>query len=640
LETQNNMVYPEENNSCSFELDKSYTFTHDSDHTEVSENMPAKDSIDENEDMLYPTLDYINQILLEEDMNDQFAGNQEETTLSYIEKSFYDALEKECQPSPINQSVLGQLQLNNSSETCAMRDQTNVSSSTSKSLMHDSRIEMSLMKEFQRGMEEGNKFLPTINNVAINLHVSGLSLESPQKNHNKSPDYKLEGENVYGLVNSPRSRKKNNVDLKFFEGPNKKISMFYSEETIRDETFDKILLDNGEEYTKEEISHVQENQEAIIDLESLLIQCSEAVSRNNCKMAEDLIKEIRNQASPIGNGAQRLSCILSDGLEARLAGTGNETYHRLVSRRTSTREILKAYHMYITSAPVLRVSYYVANEHICKAAESASKIHIIDLGIAFGFQWPPLIQALAKRKGGPPKLRITGVDLPRPGFRPAEQIKQTGLRLEEYAKSFGVPFEYQCVASLWECISVDDLKIDEDEVLIVNSMFRFKQVRDETFAMDSPRNRVLNLIRHMKPKFFILGIFDVSFSPYFNMRFRKVLSHYSKLFDMFDTLVPRGDNQRQLMERELVAPSIMNLVACEGSNCVVRPEKHEQWHKRISRAGFEQLPMDRNIIKYCNEKVKSNYHEGFFIEEKSGWLLQGWRGSVDRALSMWKPKLE
>jgi GRAS domain family len=438
------------------------------------------------------------------------------------------------------------------------------------------------------------------------------------------------------------------------EGRNSKMSMLDTEETIRDEMFDKILLHHGDEYAREEISRLRaimkceanpqttkkKNKEDDVDLESLLIQCSEAVARNDHKIAEKLIKEIRNHASPVGSGAQRLACVLTDGLEARLGCTGSEAYRRLINRRISTREMLKAYHMYITASPLLRVSYRFANEYICKVAENASKIHIVDLGITFGFQWPSLIQALATRKDGAPKLRITGIDLPLPGFRPAERIKQIGVRLEEYAKSFGVSFEYQCVASLWECISIDDLKFDGDEVLIVNSMFRFKQIKDETFAMDSPRNRVLNLIQQMKPKIFILGIFNVYFSPLFTMRFRKVLLHYSMLFDMFDTLVPRGDKGRQLMERELLAPCIVNLVACEGPDQVERPETYKQWHKRISGAGFELLAMDRNIVKDCNEKVKSSYHEGFFIEEESGWLLQGWKGRINYGLSVWEPKLE
>ncbi|KAJ4772798.1 hypothetical protein LUZ62_057055 [Rhynchospora pubera] len=517
--------------------------------------------------------------------------------------------------------------------------------------MEDSRSESILAKEFLRGLEEGKKFLPTINNLAINFQVSKLTLDMAHKM--KSSE--LEEENAHGLANMPKTRKSSSAaDLNISEGRNNKLSMISTEEITRDEMFDKILLYHGDEYAIEEITHMRQirkceakphcnqkkNLEDDINLEFLLVQSSNAVALGDRKMAEELIKELRKQASPIGSGTQRLACILTDGLQSRLDGTGRETYRRLVNRQISTREILKVYHMYITACPFLKISYSFTNDYICKVAENASRIHIIDLGINFGFQWPPLIQVLSKRKGGAPKLRITGIDLPQPGFRPTERIKQTGLRLEEYAKNFGVPFEYHCIATLWETICIEDLKIDDEEVLIVISLYRFKQDRDETFAKDSSRVHVLNLIRQIKPTLFILGIFNGSFSPLFARRFRKVLLQYSLLFDMFDTLVPRDDEGRQLMERALLAPPIFNLVACEGCDQVERPDTYKGWHNSISEAGFQQLPLDQGIVKNCNAKVKSGYHESFFVDEESDWLLQGWKGRINYALSVWKAKLE
>jgi GRAS domain family len=646
------MALPDKNDCSSFKFDEPHAFIDKRSCTNISQIVPEKDPRTKNESTLHPTLDYINRILLEDDIDEQFSGYQEVAALSDIEKPFYDIVGEKYPPLPNNQLTFSQPNTNHILNTSISNDPI-ISNSISTGLTQDSRIESLLTKEFQRGVEEGIKFLPTIHNLVVDLHVSSLSLNMAHKKNDKSSKTKLKEDNVHGSERRKGKKSSSDADLSLLEGRNSKMPVFFTEETIRDEMFDKILLYHGEEYAREEISHLQEimkceakqqftkkeDKEDNVDLESLLIQCSEAVAHNDRKIAETMIKEIRKQASPVGNGAQRFASILTDGLEARLAGTGSESYHQLVDRRISTREVLKAYHMYITASPLLRVAYYFANEYICKVAENASKIHIIDLGISFGFQWPPLIQSLAKWKGGAPKLRITGIDLPQPGFRPAERIKQIGLRLEAYAKSFGVPFEYQCIASLWECISIDDLKIDNDEVLIVNSMLRFKHVQDDTFP-NSPRNKVLNLIRQIKPKVFILGIINASFSPFFTTRFRKVIQNYSMLFDMLDVLVPRDDEGRQLLERELLAPSIINLVACEGPSWVERPETYKQWHKRISREGFEQLTMDRSIVKDCNEKVKSSYHEGFFIEEESGWLLQGWKGRIYYGLSVWEPKLE
>ncbi|GLT67655.1 hypothetical protein SLA2020_399470 [Shorea laevis] len=101
--------------------------------------------------------------------------------------------------------------------------------------------------------------------------------------------------------------------------------------------------------------------------------------------------------------------------------------------------------------------------------EKATSLHIIDFGIEYGFHWPLLIHKLSKRAGGPPKLRITGIEFPQPGFRPTERIEETGRRLAKYCERFNVPFEYHALASQnWETIQIEDLKIDRNEMLAVN----------------------------------------------------------------------------------------------------------------------------------------------------------------------------
>nr|GMC91852.1 Scarecrow-like protein 9 [Ipomoea batatas]GMC93702.1 Scarecrow-like protein 9 [Ipomoea batatas]GMC97548.1 Scarecrow-like protein 9 [Ipomoea batatas]GMC99611.1 Scarecrow-like protein 9 [Ipomoea batatas]GME17499.1 Scarecrow-like protein 9 [Ipomoea batatas] len=80
------------------------------------------------------------------------------------------------------------------------------------------------------------------------------------------------------------------------------------------------------------------------------------------------------------------------------------------------------------------------------------RVHIIDFGILYGFQWPTFIQRIATRDGGPPKVRITSIEFPQPGFRPTERIEESGHRLADYAKSFNVPFEYNAIAKKWETI--------------------------------------------------------------------------------------------------------------------------------------------------------------------------------------------
>ncbi|KAK9920651.1 hypothetical protein M0R45_029199 [Rubus argutus] len=109
------------------------------------------------------------------------------------------------------------------------------------------------------------------------------------------------------------------------------------------------------------------------------------------------------------------------------------------------------------------------------------------------------------------------------------------------------------------------------------------------------------------------------------------------MFDMLETVVPREDRERMLIEKEIIGREALNVIACEGWERVERPESYKQWQVRNMRAGFVQLPFDRELVKKAAWKVKSSYHKDFVIDEDGRWLLQGWKGRTIFAISVWKP---
>nr|CAB3459929.1 unnamed protein product [Digitaria exilis] len=381
----------------------------------------------------------------------------------------------------------------------------------------------------------------------------------------------------------------------------------------------------------------RQNSKEVVDLRSLLIHCAQAVAADDRLLATDLIKKIRQHSSADGDCTQRLAFYLVDGLEARLSGMGIQMHHKLLAKRVSDEEVFKIYSLCLAASPLLRASYCFANRTIIEASRGQSKVHIVDFGICFGFQWPSLIQQFAEQ-GVPPKLRITGIDVARPGFSNLEITEQAGKRLADYANMFKVPFQYQGITSRYENIQIEDIGIEEDEVLIVNSLYRMKTLGDETVAMNSARDRVLKIMRGMNPKVFILGIVNGSYSsPFFITRFKELLFHYSSLFDMFDANVPRDNETRKLIEGKLLGREAMNIIACEGAERIERPETYKQWQARCLKAGFEQLPVDPDVLNSILDMKKGIYHEDFVADEDSGWLLQGWKGRVMHAISKWKP---
>ncbi|XAR58972.1 hypothetical protein NMG60_11014571 [Bertholletia excelsa] len=385
----------------------------------------------------------------------------------------------------------------------------------------------------------------------------------------------------------------------------------------------------------------QGQKKEVVDLRPLLCQCAQAIAAVDTRSANELLVQIKQNSSPYGDGTERMAHYLAYALEARLAGTGTELYSALSCQNVSAADTLRGYQAYVKACPFNKMSNTLANRSIEKLAERGTRLHIIDFGILYGFQWPCLIQHLSVRPGGPPRLHITGIDFPQPGFRPAERLEETGRRLATYCERFNVPFEYTAIAKKWADITLDDLKIDQDEVLIVNCLYRLQNIPDETVVAASPRDALLNLLKRVNPEMFIHGVVNGTYNaPFFAWRFREALFHFSAVFDMLETTVAREDEDRLLFERGAFGRELINVIACEGIERVVRPETYKRWQVRTVRAGFTQLPLDQEIVRDVKAVVKMHCHKDFVVDEDTNWILQGWKGRIILALSCWKPVQE
>ncbi|KAF5742683.1 hypothetical protein HS088_TW09G00734 [Tripterygium wilfordii] len=641
-------------------------------------------------------LKYISQMLMEENIEEKNCMYQESSTaLQATEKSLYELIHDTSPSVDLSHESRAGNQVNYSSSTNARdvmdpgltcdldehKSLNDASQSTSPSYTSGSsttttvdspisplRIpeiftEAESVVQFKKGFEEASKFLPNSNCFFVDLESNGFSLKDLRlEAKDVTVDVGNKRENDHPVDETRGKKNRHPEDVNLEGGRSNKQSAVFTEPSENSDTFDLVLLNCGQESALREAlqnernKNLQQNGQSkgsnkgkgrkkkpggkrdAVDLRILLTMCAQAVSADDRRSANDLLTQIRQYSSPTGDGMQRMACYFADGLHARLAGSGTKIYKALITKRTSAADVLKAYHLLLAACPFRKLSNFFSNKTIMNVAEKATKLHIIDFGILYGFQWPCLIQRLSSRPGGPPRIRITGIDFPQPGFRPAERVEETGRRLEKYAETFKVPFKFNAIAQKWDTIQIEDLKIDKDEVLVVNSIYRLRNLLDETVIVESPRNIVLNLIRKMNPDIFILGTVNGAYNaPFFISRFREALFHFSTLFDMLQTNVPHESPERTLLEREIFGREAMNVVACEGSERIERPETYKQWQVRNLRAGLTQLPLDREIVKIAKEKVNSLYHKDFVIDEDSEWLLQGWKGRIVYALSCWRP---
>lgn len=399
----------------------------------------------------------------------------------------------------------------------------------------------------------------------------------------------------------------------------------------------------------------------MVDLRGLLVSCAEAVASNNAHAANEKMREIWRHASPLGNGIQRLAHYFAQGLAARLSGTGGllQDHRRqqdaLASGTVSSNNddsVLRAYHTYVAVCPFLKLSHFFANEATLSIARDADCLHIIDFNILYGFQWPCFLKALAERAGGPPALRLTGVDVVRPG-KPGnastrERLADTGRRLEEYALAYGIPFKYRGVTLGWEGVSTDTLRLRAGETVVVNCIYRLRHLMDDTTgrtggsaAMGArPREAVLARIRGLNPALFVEGVVNARYNaPFFMSRFKEAMFHYSSMFDALDATIRKDLEERLVIERDIMGPEILNVVACEGVERLERPETCREWQLRTQSVGFEVLPVDPILKGKAQAIARGFYHKDYGVEddEHGRWLLLGWKGRMLHGISSWRP---
>ena len=105
---------------------------------------------------------------------------------------------------------------------------------------------------------------------------------------------------------------------------------------------------------------------------------------------------------------------------------------------------------------------------------------------------------------------------------------------------------------------------------------------------------------------------------------------------MLDSNLPRDSLERLIIERDMLIPEATNVIACEGSERLERPETYKQWHARKLRAGLVPLSVDLMIKKNLKDFMRRYYVKEFAIDDDNGWLLVSWKGRVLYGLTTWK----
>ncbi|KAK4603210.1 hypothetical protein RGQ29_011958 [Quercus rubra] len=358
---------------------------------------------------------------------------------------------------------------------------------------------------------------------------------------------------------------------------------------------------------------VPQEQDSGLQLVHLLLACAEAAAKEDYMLARRYILHLNRFASAPGDSMQRVAACFTEALSARLAATLTTKPSTSSTSTTTpptpfspfstnTLEVLKIYQIVYQACPYIKFAHFTANQAIFEAFEAEERVHVIDLDILQGYQWPAFMQALAARPGGAPFLRITGVGSSILHRVVGERLKD--LKPHMFNRRVG-------------------------EALAVNSVNRLHRV---------PSNSLLNLlamIRDQAPNIVTLVEQEASQNgPYFLGRFLEALHYYSAIFDSLDATFPPESAQRAKVEQYIFAPEIRNIVACEGPERTERHERLEKWRKIMEGKGFKGVPLSANAVSKILLGLYSC--DGYRLTEDKGCLLLGWQDRSLIAASAWR----
>ncbi|KAI6671733.1 hypothetical protein NL676_006618 [Syzygium grande] len=377
--------------------------------------------------------------------------------------------------------------------------------------------------------------------------------------------------------------------------------------------------------------------------EQLLNPCAAAIAANNLPRVQHLLYVLHELASPTGDPNHRLA---SHGLRAL-------TYHlssctSLPSSAPFTfstaelRFFQKSILRFNECSPWFAFPSNIVNSSILQVLseepDKSRNLHILDIGVSHGAQWPTLLDGLSRRPGGPPLLvRLTvisptgdGGDSDTP-FSMAPPGHDVSPLLLGFAKTLNINLQINRLGNLpLQGLNPQSIDAAPDETLIVSAQFRLHHLSH------SDRTEFLKSLRALSPKGVILSENNtdcacsgcVDFATGFSRRIEYLWRFLDSTSAAFKG---RESEERRMMEGEaarvLTSAAEMN-------------EGRERWCERMREAGFTGEGLGEDTIDGGRALLRK--HDGNWemkVEEDGGChccVSLGWKGQPVSFCSLWK----
>ncbi|THG20516.1 scarecrow-like protein 32 [Camellia sinensis] len=387
-------------------------------------------------------------------------------------------------------------------------------------------------------------------------------------------------------------------------------------------------------------------------IEKLLLHCASALESNDVTLAQQVMWVLNNVASAVGDPNQRLTSWFLRALISRASRVCPTAMNFNGSNTLLQRRLMSVTELagYVDLIPWHRFGFCASNSAIFKAIEGCPKVHILDFSITHCMQWPTLIDALGKREGGPPSLRIS-VPSWRPHVPPLLNVssEEVGLRLANFAKLREVLFEFNVIEdhtssseesssfhydSFLSKLNPATLNLRDDEVLVINCQNWIRYLPDE--QQGCARDAFLEIIKGLNPRIIIIVDEDSDLgASSLTSRITTCFNYLWIPFDALETFLPKDSAQRIEYEAD-IGHKIENIIGFEGIQRIERLESGIKLCQRMKNSCFLSVPFDEETVGEV-KLLLDEHASGWGMKKDEDMLVLTWKGHNTVYATAWAP---
>ncbi|KAJ4756659.1 GRAS family transcription factor [Rhynchospora pubera] len=299
-----------------------------------------------------------------------------------------------------------------------------------------------------------------------------------------------------------------------------------------------------------------------------------------------------------------------------------------------------AFMEFYRTLPLYQFTHFTANQEIIEAFEeeeaiNKGHIHIVDFDVAYGFQWPSLIQSLSDMATTSRTISLTLTGY----FGNEEELMITKDRLESFAN--GCPnLSFKFEAGILRGSSPISIHVEANSTLVVNFPFHLQTLRSSQEIKNT-----LGTVYSMNPSLVVLVEKEGNQRRSFLPKFMELLYFYTATFDSLNEFLPLESIKRLNIEKNHLAKEI-KLEIAQGH--IKEAFEHEKsWKETMKLFGFEGKKMSSRSLSQAKLllKIKSpctmigdGANCGFEVFEKDEGheIALTWRDRELISVSCWR----